>query len=392
MKRILFVDDDGKVLEGLRRMLRSFRHEWDMEFAEGGSQALTRLATAPCDVVVTDMRMPGMDGVQLLQEVMSQYPATVRLILSGQCDRQAVFRCVRFAHQFLTKPCDSQVIRSRIARVCSLGDDVVDDAHKRMLSRMTTVPSHPDAYDQLAQEVSSTTPSIQRVTEIVARDVGMIAKTLQLVSSSFFGTPRRVSSSAAALRLLGSDTVKPLVLDHGAYAPLDACAERIRMCECLNRHSLSVADAARTIAESETDDATMIGDAYLAGALHDVGAMALPEGLEDLATRRIDDEHGTVSFAPLHASAGAYLMALWGLPDPIVKAIGLQHTPLRSSDVEFTVLTAVHVAHSFIGRNGRLRRAIETLDVDYLDRIRCSQRIEYWRELCQAVCPEGVLT
>jgi YesN/AraC family two-component response regulator len=82
-KRILFVDDEVNMLQGLRRMLNTMRHEWDMVFVESGQEALALLAQTPCDVIVSDMRMPGMDGVQLLTQVMERFPLTVRIILSG---------------------------------------------------------------------------------------------------------------------------------------------------------------------------------------------------------------------------------------------------------------------------------------------------------------------
>ena len=69
MKRILFVDDESMVLDGLRRMLRGMRNEWEMEFAASGHEALKILDSKQFDVIVTDMRMPGMDGCQLLNHV-----------------------------------------------------------------------------------------------------------------------------------------------------------------------------------------------------------------------------------------------------------------------------------------------------------------------------------
>ncbi len=68
-RRILFVDDESRVLEGLRRMLWSMRQEWDMVFVDSGPKALEEMARGNFDVIVTDMRMPGMDGAQLLREV-----------------------------------------------------------------------------------------------------------------------------------------------------------------------------------------------------------------------------------------------------------------------------------------------------------------------------------
>src|SRR6266705_4372432 len=100
-KRILFVDDDALVLQGLQRMLRSKRDEWEMEFLDSGRKALDRMAQSPFDVIVSDMRMPGMNGAELLNEVMKHYPKTVRLILSGHADNDLILKCVGSTHQFL---------------------------------------------------------------------------------------------------------------------------------------------------------------------------------------------------------------------------------------------------------------------------------------------------
>ncbi|MDJ0855264.1 MAG: response regulator, partial [Desulfobacterales bacterium] len=86
-KRLLFVDDEPMVLKGLQRSLRSMRQEWEMTFAAGGREALDAMQAQPFDVVISDMRMPEMDGAQLLEVVKRDYPQVVRIILSGQLDR-----------------------------------------------------------------------------------------------------------------------------------------------------------------------------------------------------------------------------------------------------------------------------------------------------------------
>jgi len=110
-KRVLFVDDEPRILDGRRRMLRSMRHEWKMSFAETGQEALAILANQPFDVVVVDMRMPGMDGVQLLSEVRKRHQI-IRIVLSGTADREAILRAVGLAHQYLSKPCDAETLKS----------------------------------------------------------------------------------------------------------------------------------------------------------------------------------------------------------------------------------------------------------------------------------------
>ncbi|KKK69312.1 hypothetical protein LCGC14_2935290, partial [marine sediment metagenome] len=200
MKRhILFVDDEPKVLQGLQRMLRSLRHDWDMEFVESGPDALDRLAGLPFDVVVSDMRMPGMDGSELLQEIATRYPATVRMILSGQCERNAVLKCVGPTHQFLTKPCDSELLKTTVAKACRLRDHLPDEWIKQVVSSVQSLPSWPSNCSEFTEQLQSPAPSIRRLGEIVSHDPALAAKIVQLVSSGFFGSPQRVGNPAHAV-------------------------------------------------------------------------------------------------------------------------------------------------------------------------------------------------
>ncbi len=114
MKRVLFVDDEPKVLAGLQRMLRPLRHEWRMTFAAGGAEALAMLERGPFDVLVTDMRMPGIDGPQLLEEVRRRFPHVLRIALTGQYHGDAVQRSAALAHYHLAKPCDPDMLKEAI--------------------------------------------------------------------------------------------------------------------------------------------------------------------------------------------------------------------------------------------------------------------------------------
>ena len=142
-KRILFVDDEPNVLSGLRRMLRSMRREWFMAFAHSGLEALAMLDDTPFDIVVTDMRMPGMDGAALLKQVMHRHPKTVRIVLSGQADREEILRAVGPIHQYLSKPCDAETIKATLTRACALDGLLPDDHLKELISKMETLPSLP---------------------------------------------------------------------------------------------------------------------------------------------------------------------------------------------------------------------------------------------------------
>src|SRR5688572_10674608 len=191
MKRILFADDESNVLQGLQRMLRPMRHEWDMTFAPGGREALSLLDSPPFDVVVSDMRMPEVSGAQLLAEVMRRHPRTVRIILSGQSDEENVFRAVGVAHQYLAKPCDPDTLKATVARACRLRDLLRNERLQQIISQMTNLPSAPSSFDAVADSLGITSVNGRRASnatpeplaDLVSDDIAMSAKALQLINS-----------------------------------------------------------------------------------------------------------------------------------------------------------------------------------------------------------------
>ena len=212
MKTLLFVDDESKVLQGLQRQLRSMRHEWDMHFADTGGKALDFMASNRVDVLVSDMMMPEMDGAELLTEVSKRHPNTVRIILSGHADREAVLRLVGPAHQCLSKPCDAEELRTAVGRAFALRDLLSNEQLKQLATRIECLPTLPALYQQLTEELRKENSSMERIGEIISRDIGMTTKILQLVNSAFFGLSQSISSPAEAVMYLGLSTVRSLVL------------------------------------------------------------------------------------------------------------------------------------------------------------------------------------
>lgn len=142
-KRLLFVDDEPNLLNGLRRSLHRTRDEWDMEFVDSAAAALAALERQPYDAIVSDMRMPGMDGADLLEQVKQRYPDTLRVILSGQSSRGAVFRSISPAHQFLAKPCDPHELGNRLKQAFSIRDLLSNQSVKTVVSRLRSLPRLP---------------------------------------------------------------------------------------------------------------------------------------------------------------------------------------------------------------------------------------------------------
>ena len=103
--KILFVDDDIALLQSIRRYVRLNHKEWNCKFSNSGEEALKILSQMPFDLIISDMRMPQMDGSQLLRKVKEKYPATIRFILSRQTGQNSFFKGTGYMHQFLPKPC-----------------------------------------------------------------------------------------------------------------------------------------------------------------------------------------------------------------------------------------------------------------------------------------------
>ncbi|WP_252120312.1 response regulator [Symbiopectobacterium purcellii] len=108
--QVMFVDDESRVLSGIERALIMQNIEWECRFANSGQKALSMLEEQPADVVISDMRMPFMDGAELLSQIRTHWPGTIRVILSGYSDPDATERMLDVAHRFVSKPCESNVL------------------------------------------------------------------------------------------------------------------------------------------------------------------------------------------------------------------------------------------------------------------------------------------
>jgi HD-like signal output (HDOD) protein/CheY-like chemotaxis protein len=350
MKRILFVDDESKILDGLRRMLYAERSRWDMQFVLGGEAALSACESGRFDVVLSDLRMPGMDGATLLGHIRDRFPNTARIVLSGYSEAALATRTVPVAHRFLTKPCSASELRSVIERVCSLQDILSAPEIRRVVGTVGELPSLSSTYICLMKAVNAPNTSISQVAEIIEEDVAMSAKVLQLANSAFFGLAQEVTSLPIAATYLGMATIKNLALVSEAFRVF-VPGPRIpqSVCESMQRHSQHAASIASMLPmDSGIRDVTV-----LAAFLHDIGSLFLASAMPDsfCAVLARATERGCKLFeaeeellGTSHAEIGAYLLGLWGIPNLAVEAIAHHHHPTRIPHAGFDSTVAVYIA------------------------------------------------
>jgi putative nucleotidyltransferase with HDIG domain len=397
MRRILFVDDEPRTLGALARMLHQRRSRWVALFAGSGEEALEELGRAPVDVLVTEMRMPGMDGATLLQRIAARSPETIRIVLSGQTDTEVATRALAVAHQFLTKPCEPAALCEVMDRVCALRDLLQIPELRRLVGSVDALPAVPEVWHRLGHTLADPASSVAQIAGILQQDAGLTAKVLQLVNSAFFGQRRQLTDVHQATSLLGTGLIRSLALVHHLFGPQFVTDLPGFTLEGAQAHALAVARLAQQMLPRRGDAEA----AFTAGLLHDVGKLILARGHPcppaaeagadapaGVACHRVEGEGWAVG----HAEVGAYLLGLWGLPVPVVEAVAHHHQPERVGPGDRSVLLAVPVANALVHECHEGPPAAESrLDSALLEQAGWTARLEDCRELAaRQFAEEGV--
>jgi HD-like signal output (HDOD) protein len=330
-RRILFVDDEPGILDGLRAVLRAQRREWEMVFALGGAAAIEQIKTSSFDVVVTDMRMPVVDGAQLLGKVKELQPRAVRIVLSGQTDSETAMKTVFSAHQFLAKPCEVDKLRGVVKRACELNALVSADELRALAGDVSQLPAAPGTYLAITRALTNPSCNLSDVASIVERDPALCAKVLQVVNSAFFGLPRSVSSVAQATNLLGTLTLRNLALamESMSLSKQPKLALSPAALADFQVNSLFVGLLGRHFFAGDRRKAD---EAFVAGMLRDMGHLILA------AQRREDVARDC------HAALSAYLLGLWGIPHGVLEPVAYHEHPESLEHESLEVADIVHVA------------------------------------------------
>lgn len=351
-RRILFVDDEPAVLDGIRTLLAS-QTDWQLAFATDAAAALAALAQAPFDMVIADMRMPGTDGVALLEAVRDQYPHVARVALSSRTDRESVARALAVAQQFLSKPCNGSVLRMQITRVCDLQARLQDTSVRSVIGRMDKLPSTPAVYFELTKAVARPEVGLAEIANIVDCDAAISVKVLQLVNSAYFGLAQPIASIHQAVLYLGVDLLKALALTAHVFTKEQSTKLEGFSMNLLQEQSMLCAQLANRL----VDDQGLGDEAYAAGLIHDIGKVVLAVGMpkefaEVLRTARFRKVASHLVEKELlgvtHAEVGAYLLGAWGLPFSTVEAVAFQHNPAAVTLGARPVLAAIHLADALV--------------------------------------------
>lgn len=356
-KTLLFVDDERSVLSSLRRLLR--REGWNLLFAESAVEGMEILRQHSVDLVVSDMRMPQIDGATFLKKVRQDYPHTVRIMLTGYADRPSVSRAFSDAeiHELVSKPWDDeelkQILRDALEQSAEQEGEI--PGLHGIINEIETLPPLPHTYAEVRQALrKAEANSLEPVVEVIMRDPSMAARLLQVANSSFFGQRRTVDTVSRALLVLGLQMVENLVLATNTFDTLHFDRLPNLTAEELWKHSLACGAIARYIAERQHKPKSFQETAMLAGTLHDLGKLVLGKYVAKQYSKVLLDAQNTQ--APLfeterqqlgtdHPSIGGHLADWWNLPPKIVEAVRWHHAP-NESKMDRRLTHLVHLSNA----------------------------------------------
>ncbi len=352
--KVLFVDDQKQVLQGFRRLILSLNLDWQVEFEDQPLKVIEHLDHAKFDIIVSDMRMPKLNGAQLLEMVANKHPYLIRIILSGHSDQKMILETVPNAHQFLAKPCQAEELISTINRAYRSKQLLENENLCFLITGTRAIPSLPENYFELEKELKNSDPDMKKIGSIISSDVGLVGNILHVVNSAFFGLPRKIESPLHAINLLGIGTIKGLVLQNSINSQINP--ENTNLClKTFSNHCLQTAVLAKKAANLIGFCRDTQSNSFIAGILHDVGKLILSINLRDkyeevLTLFSNGDSESIVQIeqeviGATHCEVGAYLLSLWGLEDSIIDTVAFHHNPSEQLN-ENNVLTAVHIANS----------------------------------------------
>jgi HD-like signal output (HDOD) protein len=380
-KRILFVDDEPSILAGLQNLLYKDRRRWDMTFAASGEAALEKLRAQPFDVVVSDMRMPGMDGATFLNRVKDASPATARIMLSGHAEREAIVRALPALHQLLAKPCDASTLRATIERSLETEAMMSDARVRAVIGKIDKLPSPPMVCAAMASAMGESSTTLDELGAVVSRDPGLSAKVLQLVNSAYFGSGKKTSSITEAVALLGTEQLRYIGVTASVFGVITEDPFPEFSLRAGQEHAVRTAALVRVFAKGGLAE-----EAFAGALLHDVGSVVLAVGFpteyrEIVRTAAKDGSDWlsleTAAFGTNHAEVGACLLGLWGLPAPILDIVRYHHRPGDAPEASRVVVSAVHVAEALAsGMSGMMDEAS-------LATAGCASMVGIWRELAE---------
>lgn len=351
-KKILFVDDEVQILRSLNRLFMDT--EYEVFTAGSGEEALELLINEHVDLVITDMRMPIMDGCQLLQQIKELHPNALRIILSGYSDKNTILAALQknIAKLYILKPWDNTKLLLLIDQIFETESILRDGNLLGLINNADELPTLKSSYRQIMDLIDNE-GDLVKIANAIEKDPTVAAKILQIINSAFYEV--KTGSLKHAIAFLGLSHIRNILLATSivdSFNMSDIYGTRLEM---LWNHSFLCSKIVNMMYGKLLNKKLSESEAS-AGLLHNIGIVLLlkifPENYLEIFHSiekgknnllQIEEE----SLAVTHQQTGGYLLKWWELPYPIVEAALYHHTPFASGIINHELIYAVNVAQHY---------------------------------------------
>lgn len=348
-RTVLFVDDEKYIIRALKKLLKSEAYE--SIFASSGEEALSYLANQTVDAVIVDSRMPGMDGVELLEKVKALYPEVTRVSLCGLTESRLMNKIVDrdIAKLYIFKPWDDLEMKRNIRGILETKAMLIDQHLMKLLNKLDALPSLPQLYYDISELIDKGA-DITEVGAIVEKDQAISSKVLKLANSAFYG--RKTGDLSQAIMGIGLNNLKHIVLTTSLFKGPPEVMQEV---ELLWQHAVNTNVLTHMIYDKglKKKMPSIYGSA---GLLHDIGKLILhlfcqadyqklltasKEGDDSLVEYELEHLHVT------HQDLGGYLLNAWELPFAYVEAAMFHHRPSDARVINHELVAVVHLANYY---------------------------------------------
>jgi HD-like signal output (HDOD) protein/CheY-like chemotaxis protein len=348
VKKILIVDDEVQILKALVRLFMDT--DYEVVTAESGAAALEILEQEQFNMIISDMKMPYMDGYELLSKVKELYPKTVRIILSGYSEEKVVFHALQknIARLYVFKPWKNDELIQIVTQLLETEDILNNSNLLNFINNVENLPTIKTSYQRIINLINDDTDIISISNEI-ERDISISAKILNVANSAYYGA--KTGSVKQAVTYIGLHNTKKLVITTSIIETMNEKSEAGEMIKNIWIHSFLSNRLLAFLYEKFLHK--RIPDLYSSAALlHNIGEIFfLKYFFQEYVTLllRAKTETEEISklekkaFTASHSEAGAYLLEWWEFPFPIVETALYHHNPLDEKVINKELVCAVHI-------------------------------------------------
>ncbi len=347
--RVMFVDDEKFILSSLKRLFKNA--EFSTVFMNSGKEALEYLEENKVDLVISDIRMPEMDGFEFLSKVKEKYHETGRIALSGFSDNKIIYRLLNenIAKLYLFKPWDNEELKATVKRILQMEQTLLDSNLLELIGELDELPALPDIYTKISTLIKEEA-SVEKITTLIEEDQAIASKILRIANSAFYG--KKTGTISQAVMLIGLNNLKNLILTNSMF---DKTTGNMKAIERLWKHTVSTNIITHLIYE-ECLDKAVPQEYSSAGLLHDIGKVVLYLYFSD--SYALLNEHSEESgklleelemehYGVTHQELGAYLLNWWELPFTYVEVAMHHHRPFDERVISKELVSVIYLASHY---------------------------------------------